>query len=124
MSKVKSTDIQVNKSIVMSLSSKYGKAYRTKAPRVLAVIKKALPHLRRKLSFDQDVVIRVAPIKQKQTNGRYWATSKVAEIDCRLTARQAMETLCHELVHAEQYHTGKLVDRGHKHSSWMGELWT
>lgn len=123
MSSIKTTDIQVNDSIWMSLTCKYGKQYNTKAPRVIDVVKKALPLLRTKLSFSDDVVVRVAPIKQEQTNGRYWAGSKIAEIDCRLTAKQAMEILCHELVHAEQYHTGKLTDRTSKHSMWMGQMY-
>lgn len=123
MASIRSTDIKVSDSIWMSLSSKYGKRYNAKAPRVLAVVKKALPLLRTKLSFSDDVVVRVAPIKQKNTSGRYWSGSKMVELDCRLTARQAMEFLCHELVHAEQYYTGKLTDRGHKQARWMGELY-
>ena len=76
------------------------------------MVKIALPVLRTLLHFDENITIRVAPIKARYTNGRYWSGDKVAEIDCRLPISKALESLCHELVHAEQYYTGRLAWTG------------
>lgn len=116
-----STDKLIAKDVLMSLSAIYNPRYKARAAEVAVVVKKALPVLRTLLSISEDVVVRVGPIKAKGTNGRYWNGSKVCEIDCRLPWDKALEVLCHEMVHAEQYHTGRLEQVGSVHK-WNGSL--
>jgi hypothetical protein len=112
------TDKQVAPHITMSLSAIY--THTNSANKIVEMVKIALPALRTLLHFDENVVIRVAPIKARNTNGRYYAGTKVAEIDCRLSVSRALEVLCHELVHAEQYFTGRLAWNG-RTQYWNGE---
>jgi outer membrane protein assembly factor BamB len=113
-----STDKQVAPHITMSLSAIY--THSKSSARIVEMVKIALPILRTLLHFDENVTIRVAPIKARNTNGRYYAGEKVAEIDCRLSVSKALEVLCHELVHAEQYYTGRLAWNG-RTQYWNGE---
>lgn len=111
------TDKTVAPWTTMSLSAIY--SHTTRANAVAEMVVKALPVLKRMLNVPHNVKVRIAPIKAKNVNGRYYNGAKVAVIDCRLGARKALETLCHEMVHAEQYHTGRLVA-----SPWSkGDLW-
>lgn len=116
-----STDKYVAKDVVMSLSAIYNPRYKSRVAEVVVVVKKALPVLRTLLSVSDDVVVRVAPIKSKGVNGRYWDGSKTCEIDCRLPWDKALVVLCHEMVHAEQYHTRRLEQTGRAHL-WNGSL--
>jgi hypothetical protein len=43
----------------------------------------------------------------------------MATIDCRLGWAKALEVIAHELVHAEQYHTGKLKKKYVQRKGWM-----
>lgn len=117
------TDKQITPSISMSLSAIYTHSKTSKE--VLATVYKAMPVLHKLLNIPQDVQIRICPIKAKRTNGRYMSGEKIAEIDCRLTWEKALEVLCHEMVHAEQYHTGRLENvvglRGWVHK-WNGSV--
>lgn len=120
------TDKHVAPSISMSLSALYNKKLSTKAIIVQRVVEKALPVLKTLLNVPKDVTVRIAPIKARNTNGRYYNTCKVAEIDCRLSWDQALVVLCHEMVHAEQYHQKRLVkeyvsSKGWVHS-WHGSI--
>lgn len=111
------TDKNVAPWIVMSLSAIYTHGVRAHA--VAEMVTAALPVLKRMLNVPASVKVRIAPIKAKNVNGRYYNSHKTAVIDCRLGARKALEVLCHEMVHAEQYHTGRLVA-----SPWSkGDLW-
>jgi hypothetical protein len=112
------TDKSVAPHITMSLSAIY--THTNSANKIVEMVKIALPALRTLLHFDEDVTIRVAPIKARNTNGRYYAGTKVAEIDCRLSVSRALEVLCHELVHAEQYFTRRLAWWG-RTQYWNGE---
>lgn len=115
------TDKLVAKNVMMSLSAIYNPRLKKQAAEVAVVVKKALPVLRTLLDLPKDLVVRVAPIKAKSTNGRYWNVTKTCEIDCRLSWDRALEVLCHEMVHAEQYHTGRLAQVGSVHR-WNGSI--
>lgn len=117
MSKIASTDKLAAPRIYMSLSAIY--QHTARANGVVEMMVNALPVLKRIMDLPSDVTIRVAPIKARNTNGRYWNGERLAEIDCRLSTRKALEVLCHEMVHAEQYHTGRLDNNG-KYHLWQG----
>lgn len=108
------TDRCVNEdlNIYRSLQSFTGsKQHRELAARAQAVVELALPVLRQMLDFDLDVKIRLASFKSKRMYGRYNHATKVATVSyMRRSNRDVLETLAHELVHAEQYHTGRLVN--------------
>ena len=48
-----------------------------------------------------------------------WLENKLAVIDCRLGWAKALEVIAHELVHAEQYHTGKLKKKYVQRKGWL-----
>jgi hypothetical protein len=120
---IKNSDRLVTKDVYMSSSAIYT---HTDTSKVIAlIIKRSLPEFRKILNLPRDVKFRVAPIKSKNTNGYYVAEDKLAVIDCRLGWAKALEVIAHELVHAEQYYTGKLkkryTPRGVLHY-WNGEV--
>lgn len=120
------TDKLVAPGIYRSLSSIYNAKLVDQAAVVQFVVQKAMPCLRQLLNLPKNVVVRVGPIKARGINGRYINGSNLAEIDCRLMWDKALVTLCHEMVHAEQYHTGRLSSayvrsKGFVHT-WNGSL--
>lgn len=101
--------------------------------RILAeFIHNLMPHFRTLLDLPEDITIRLAKTKKASNNGRWNDSSKVATIDPRTSARRRsfkdiLDTLAHELVHAEQYNTGRLTvgkdDLSGKYGSfWMGSF--
>ena len=97
--------------------------HRSKVNELVSLVKRTLPEYRKLLDFGE-VSIRIAPLKGS-TTGRFWDSSKFVEIDSRLTPEKALETFAHELVHAEQYHTGKMNQtyvKGRWMRSWQGEV--
>lgn len=114
---IKYTDKLVTKDVYMSQSAIYT---HTKTSKVIAlIIKRSLPEFRKLLDLPRDVKFRVAPIKARYTNGYYSVEDKMAVIDCRLGWAKALEVIAHELVHAEQYHTGKLKKTFSLKKGWM-----
>jgi hypothetical protein len=96
--------------------------HRDTAVVLIGLVKKALPEFRKLLDIG-NVSIRIAPIKGR-FDGRFWSTSNWIELDSRLEWDRALETMAHELVHAEQYHTGKMAlkkVKGRWLRSWNGE---
>jgi hypothetical protein len=93
---------------------------------------KLMPHFRAQLDLPEDITIRLAKTKKASNNGRWNDSSKVATIDPRTLHRgcklsNTLDTLAHELVHAEQYNTGRLTvgkdDLSGKYGSfWMGSF--
>jgi len=119
--KFNDTDKMVAPDIWMSLSAIY--THKKTAAVLVEMIQKTLPEFRKLLDVPATVSFRVVPIKAKCTNGRYYDKSKVVEIDCRLKWAEGLEVLAHELVHAEQYHQGRLkhkMCRGRWMHHWMG----
>lgn len=114
---IKSSDRMVDKNIYLSSSAIYN---HTDTSKVIAlIIKRSLPEFRKLLDLPRDVQFRVAPIKGKNTSGYYMVEHKMAVIDCRLKWAKALEVIAHELVHAEQYHTGKLKKKYNMKKGWM-----
>lgn len=120
-----SSDKHIGGNIYMSASTLFNKKYRNKALDVATVVNRSIDQFRKYLTFPKDISVRIAPIKGR-TNGRYINTIKMVEIDCSLSWDDALEVLAHELVHAEQYHQGRLSHayvrgRGIVHS-WNGDM--
>ena len=106
----------------------YGGIRRAKTKVIAALIEEALPHFRKLLSFPDTVAFRVAPIKGTFM-GKYYSYEKLVEISPELALNQVLRVVAHELVHAEQYHTGKLKpeldkSKGRWVDIWEGEVHT
>ena len=115
------SDIKLSDGIAVSYYAYHN--HRAKVEPLVSMVKKAVPEYRKLLNFGK-VTIRIAPLKGI-VRGRYWDSTSVVEIDSRLDPAIAIETLAHELVHAEQYHTGRLEQRkvnGKWMRSWQGEM--
>lgn len=94
----------------MAQSIKYGalKFYKTKITAIMDLIDYNEPLIRDMLDLPEVFYIKFRPLPRK-LNGKYVSPTKQAIISARLSPRFMMETIFHELVHAEQYHTGKLT---------------
>lgn len=83
--------------------------------------------LKTKLDLPENIWIRLAGIKSgriTRMTGRYWSSHSIAEVDYRQSPRSFLEILCHELIHADQYKTGRLSwkKEGKKFvNCWNGE---
>lgn len=107
-------------SVYPAAANKHHKQYGDVAEKIVAV---ALPVLKEKLDLPPGLKIRLASMKG-QWNGRYNAAAKTAVIDYIGSKKTILEMLCHELVHAEQYHQGRLENRrvaGKWVSYWNGQ---
>ena len=85
---------------------------------IAKLIKATTPEFRKLLKFGKSIKFRVAPIKKRDVQGRYWSKSMVVELDSRQTPETAMLSLAHELVHAEQYYQKRLVSKWRKKQGW------
>lgn len=111
------TDKHIGGGIYLSAASLLNKKYRNKALTVATVVNHTIDEFRKHLEFPQDVIVRIAPVKGT-VNGRYYSTSKMVELDCRLPWDKALEVLAHELVHAEQYFQGRLKKEYIRGKGW------
>lgn len=126
MQVIKSTDKAVCRNVYMSLQALYDKRSDRQWETYHTVLK-AMPILRKKLDLPDGLLFRIAGLKARNLNGRYWSDDKVVELNYRRHWRLVLLTLCHELVHAEQYHTGRLTFVK-VHNSWKqvwnGRVWS
>lgn len=84
-------------------------------------IVKAVEILSRVLDVPEDFKVRICNIKSRNTNGRYYGHLGVAEVEPRFHVKDMISTLAHEMVHAEQYHQGRLAFDGYA-KVWKGEV--
>ena len=101
------TDKHIGGGIYLAASCLLNKRYRNQSLEVARVVNRSIHQFRKYLNFPKDVKIRIAPIKGS-VNGRYNNNDKTVELDCKLKWDKALEVFAHELVHAEQYHEGRL----------------
>ena len=101
--------------VTATKSAKYHKKYNAKTQMVLATIETSLPILLREFKIDPSkITITVRPIPGSHTTGlctynRLAGDRIDIELDCRMrTVQEVMNTLAHEMTHAEQYQTGRL----------------
>lgn len=123
MAYVHNTDRHIGGNIYLSLGALY--QHRENTLMVAQVVNRSIDQFRKYLSLPDKIVVRIAPIKGN-TNGRYNSSGQLVELDCRLPWDKALEVFAHELVHAEQYHEGRLVKSYESHRGWVhwwnGEL--
>ena len=77
------------------------------------------------LELPYNVSINFKPIRSKIIVGQYNSCDNQAVIDARLSKvkfKDGLLTICHELVHAEQYHRGCLYS-DEKNFYWRGRKW-
>ncbi len=103
---------------------KHGKDY--KIENLVTLVSLAVKELQDILDLPQDLKVRIARFKGHQ-RGCYYASENTAHVTPVLDANQFLLTLCHELVHAEQFHTGRLgyqlnVLRNRYYYSWNGQI--
>lgn len=109
---IKETDLlNYETGVAVSYAAKYNKMYSQFTSINVEIAEKAIPILESLLDLPDRFWVRVCPIKQKGTHGRYYNLHKLAEVDCRLNPISFLKALCHELIHAEQYKQDKLVSK-------------
>lgn len=115
---IKETDVKIAKNLWVSAHCVYSKRKKRNARDVCRVVYQSLDAFRKYLDFPEDVTVRVCSIKGT-VNGRYIDGAKLVEIHCSLTKENALEVLAHELIHAEQYHTGRLKNKFSSKKGWI-----
>jgi hypothetical protein len=90
-------------------SIKYGKYkyYKNVIVAVMDLIDYNEDLIRDMLDLPDRLKIEFKPLSHK-LNGRYFSMTNKVVINNKLTPKALMQTLFHELVHAEQYKTGRL----------------
>lgn len=121
---LKKTDRQVYPNVYMPLSAIYNPHYTPeRADAIARMVQKALPVLKHILGLQSfNIKVRVCPIKRKNVNGIYYSTTSTAWVDFRRSPRGVLETLCHEMVHAQQYASGRLIRGSNSRSLWDGQM--
>ena len=90
---------------------------------IAELIKSTESAFRDLLDFAEDTTFRVTAIRKRTKYGQYWSKLKTVELDCRLPLATAIQTLAHELVHAEQYHQGRLAASQSAASGDWNQYW-
>lgn len=100
-------------------------AWRVRIHEQAALIEHALPVFHELMHLPENISVRLAGLKARNLRGRYIDSRRLVEISASLKGDQLLTTLAHELVHAEQYNTGKLKNewsnRGWVHQ-WEGDM--
>ena len=108
--RIAKTDQKVAPGIYRSHQSVYGPSNHVLyGDRAVRIVKHTLPILVELLDLPKNMDVRLASIKGR-VRGWWIESENLAIIDYMATARQILEALCHELVHAEQYKQGRLSD--------------
>jgi hypothetical protein len=109
MDTIKHTDKYIGNNVYLALSAYYDKRYAKQYRKTAKLIAKSLPYFHKLLKIPKYVQVRLAPIKGKSMQGRYHSDSQTAVVEVRFrTDYNILSTLAHELVHAEQFHCGRL----------------
>lgn len=117
------TDVKIVDNVYLSRQLFNSNAKDHYVGHVAPTIAKAVKILARVLDVPADMKIRICNIKARGTNGRYYGTLGVTEIEPRFDIKTMISTLAHEMVHAEQYHQGRLAWKGGT-QLWNGEVIT
>ena len=110
--------------LTLATSIKYGnyKDLQDDAKQVFKWIKFYWDDFKEYFEFDDDVEFHVRPVRGN-THGWYRNKKKKVEIDPRYGPNKTLDTIAHELVHAEQYKQGRLSwDQDARQSVWNGEV--
>ena len=88
---------------------KYGKykPYRPNVTAVMDLIDYNEDVLRDMFDLPDKFRVHFVPLR-RLLNGRYFSMTRTVVVNIKLTPKSMMQTFMHELVHAEQYKTGRL----------------
>ena len=120
---IKNTDIRAKsvETIYVSRQLVYGDSKRPSAVKTaIAVIDKTMPEFRKLLSLPEKIVFRVSRIKGPYS-GKYCNGDNVVLISPLVKWDKLLETIAHELVHAEQYHTKRLSSVFQAQKGWVSQ---
>lgn len=123
---VQTSDIKISTHVSASYAAYYkSPAWRARLQQRAALIEHALPVFHELLHLPASITVRIAGLKSRSLRGRYVYSTCTAELSYSLSDERLLTTLAHELVHAEQYNTGKLKNewsnRGWVHQ-WEGDM--
>ena len=107
---LKNTDVRISDTVMVAQCVIYKKDS-NKGIITCRLVDKTLEKFRKYLDFPKSLVVRVCSFKSKQTRGRYFCDEEVVELGYNQSWDRALETLAHELVHAQQYYTGTLEQK-------------
>lgn len=116
---IKLTDKEVKRNVYLSASAFYNVKFAEDSKKMARMINNTLPLFRKVLNLPTGLKFRVAPLKARNRLGSYNNDLKLVNLSSRMTGRQALVVLAHELIHAEQYHTGKLKMKFDKNKGWV-----
>lgn len=111
--------------IDIATSIKYGhaKGWKRTAFELADIIKSNVDVITSLLDLPETIYIRIKPLKGR-THGLWTNSSKTLCIDPRRTNMDTLiETLFHELVHAEQYKQGRLVRKLNEEVRQYQDFW-
>lgn len=113
-----STDIKVTANVNISRALYNDPKRRETARNAAIVMQRALDTLRTQLDLPADLTVRVCTFRGPHIGGQYMNHVKTAAVRLR-KFRDMINSLAHELVHAEQYHQGRLEWTGNVYM-WNG----
>ena len=85
--------------------------YRHKTREFVDLANKILPYIKSKLQFGNDVTIIIGFTKAANNYGKYTHFKKEVKVESRQSKRRFIDSLIHELVHAQQDFLGQLCPK-------------
>jgi hypothetical protein len=118
--------VSVMPTIFVSHTVRSNKLRADNAVRIVKAIENTLPVFKQLLDIPKDLKFRICTFKNNRIRGQYVNDAKTVCIAPITKWEQVMLTLAHELVHAEQFHTGKLehvkIPRKGYRMAWYGSV--
>lgn len=118
---IKSTDvcISLDPPIYVSRQLMYGRLKNTKNVDVAKVIiQKSLPVFHKLLNLPSKITFRLTRFKGRYT-GKYNHEEQMVAINPNFVWDRVLETIAHELVHAEQYNENRLKSVWRSRQGWV-----
>lgn len=101
-----------------TLAAVYGKVYKPYTTKLFPAIVNATRYLKTVLNIRGHEKIILKPIRGA-TTGLHFSSGNIF-VDPRNTITNVVETIAHELVHAEQYNMGRLANSTSAYRLWNG----
>lgn len=105
---LKDTDRRLTDGVFTSLQVYYRVKDRKRLHAKALLLSRALKIFHEVLELHPTTKVRIANIKKRLTRGLYCSDGHVATIEDRIFFKDMLETMAHEMVHGEQFNTGKL----------------
>ena len=86
--------------------------------RYAQIASRSVPILKQDLNVPDDFKLILKPVRSKQYHGYYVDEDRTAIVDPRRRLSTFVTTIVHEMVHAQQYHEGRLELKYTKRSGW------